>query len=111
MTGNEYQQLALRTSNQSLTPLGHMIEGTMGLCGEAGEAIEIVKKHYAHGHELDKHHLASELGDVMWYVAETASAIGYDLDTIFQMNIDKLRSRYPDGFDSDRSINRDSNDL
>lgn len=111
MTGNEYQQLALRTSNTELTPLGHLIEGTMGLCGEAGEAIEIVKKHYAHGHELDKKHLAIELGDVMWYLAETASAIGYDLDTIFQMNIDKLKRRYPDGFDEEHSINRAEGDI
>lgn len=108
MTLNEYQQLALRTTNTELSPLEHLVEGAMGLCGESGEVTEIIKKHYAHKHELDIQHLASELGDVAWYLAELATAIGYDLETIFQMNIDKLRKRYPDGFDVERSIHRDA---
>ena len=84
-----------------------LINGVMGLCGESGEAIDIVKKHLAQGHELDKEKLAKELGDVAWYLAETATAIGYDLEDIFQMNIDKLKKRYPEGFSVEKSVNRD----
>ena len=106
MTINEYQKLALTTLNPSLGERDVLINGVMGLCGEAGEAIDMVKKHLAQGHELDKEKLARELGDVAWYLAETAHAIGYDLETILQMNIDKLKARYPEGFSVGRSVDR-----
>ena len=79
----------------------------MGLCGEAGEAIDIVKKHLAQGHELDKEKLIKELGDVAWYLAETAYALDIDLETVFKLNIEKLKRRYPEGFEKEKSINRD----
>lgn len=107
MHGNEYQMLAQRTSNKKLTPNEHIMNGALGLCGEAGEVADSVKKAYMQGHGIDRAHIAEELGDVLWYVAETATAIGYDLDTIMQMNIDKLRRRYPEGFSSERSIHRE----
>ena len=103
MTVNEYQKMALTTLNPSLSEKDVLINGVMGLCGESGEAIDIVKKHLAQGHELDREKLAKELGDVAWYLAETAYAIGYDLESIFRMNIDKLKKRYPDGFSEERS--------
>ena len=106
MTINEYQKLAMVTLNPELDKNDVLINGVMGLCGESGEAIDIVKKHLAQGHELDKEKLAKELGDVAWYLAETATAIGYDLDDIFQMNIDKLKKRYPEGFSVEKSVNR-----
>lgn len=106
MTINEYQKLALTTLNPALDKKDVLINGVMGLCGEAGEAIDMVKKHLAQGHELDRERLAKELGDVAWYLAETAHAIGYDLETILQMNIDKLRARYPEGFSAERSVKR-----
>ncbi|MBQ5319112.1 MAG: nucleoside triphosphate pyrophosphohydrolase family protein [Oscillospiraceae bacterium] len=106
MTINEYQKLAMVTLNPELDKKDVLINGVMGLCGESGEAIDIVKKHLAQGHELDKEKLAKELGDVAWYLAETATAIGYDLDDIFQMNIDKLKKRYPEGFSVEKSVNR-----
>ena len=74
--------------------------------GESGEAIDLVKKHLAQGHPLEREALAKELGDVAWYLAETAHAIGYDLETILSMNIEKLRARYPEGFNPQASINR-----
>ena len=106
MTINEYQKLAMVTLNPELDKKDVLINGVMGLCGESGEAIDIVKKHLAQGHELDKEELAKELGDVAWYLAETATAIGYDLEDIFQMNIDKLKKRYPEGFSVEKSVNR-----
>lgn len=107
---NEYQKLAMTTLNPELDKKDVLINGVMGLCGESGEAIDIVKKYLAQGHELDTEHLAKELGDIAWYLAETATAIGYDLEDIFQMNIDKLKKRYPQGFSADNSIYRKSDD-
>lgn len=85
--------------------------GLMGLNGEAGEAIDILKKHLFQGHELDTAHMAKELGDVAWYLAVSANAIGYDLETIMQMNVDKLKARYPDGFDAEHSLHRNQDDI
>lgn len=106
MTVNEYQKLAMTTLNPELDPKDVLINGVMGLCGESGEAIDIVKKWLAQGHELDREKLAKELGDIAWYLAETATALDLDLEDIFAANIEKLRKRYPEGFDSNRSIHR-----
>ncbi len=107
MTINEYQKLALTTLNPELKEKDVLINGVMGLCGESGEAIDLVKKHLAQGHDLDKEKLAKELGDIAWYLAETAYAIGYPLEDILQMNIEKLKKRYPEGFRTECSLNRD----
>ena len=106
MEANEYQRLAMVTLNPALDKRDVLINSVMGLCGEAGEAIDIVKKWMAHGHELDKDHLAKELGDIAWYLAETAHALEIPLEDIFRSNIDKLKRRYPQGFDTERSLNR-----
>ena len=106
MTINEYQQLAMRTLNPELNKKDILINGVMGLCGESGEAIDIVKKWLAQGHDLDKEHLAKELGDIAWYLAETAYALDIPLESILQGNIDKLRKRFPEGFDTQRSVER-----
>jgi NTP pyrophosphatase (non-canonical NTP hydrolase) len=106
MTVNEYQKLAMITLNPALDKKDVLINGVMGLCGESGEAIDIVKKWLAQGHELDRDKLAKELGDIAWYLAETATALGLDLDDIFAANIEKLKRRYPEGFDAERSIHR-----
>lgn len=124
MTANEYQRAALRTAscrnNKSMPEWIRIllesgiwdesqalqINGALGLGGESGEVADEVKKHFFQDRPLDKAHIAKELGDVAWYLAVTAHAIGYDLDTIFRLNIAKLWERYPNGFDSERSINR-----
>ena len=76
------------------------------ICGEAGEVAEQVKKHFFHGHELDKRHMIEELGDVAWYLAVLCDAIGSDLDTVMEENLKKLEQRYPEGFDPYRSQHR-----
>lgn len=106
LTVNKYQKLAMTTLNPALNKKDVLINGVMGLCGESGEAIDIVKKWLAQGHELDKARLAKELGDIAWYLAETAYALELSLEDIFQANIDKLKKRYPEGFDAERSIFR-----
>lgn len=108
-TGDIYQEEAMRTAEGMYGDL--LQNGVMGLCGEAGECVDLVKKYLFQGHELDKEHLAKELGDVTWYLAVTAEAIGYDLNTILQMNVKKLRDRYPNGFEEDRSKNRKKGDI
>ena len=90
----------------------HLTYGVIGLCGEAGEASEIVKKYAFQGHALDSYHLAIELGDVLWYIAYTAHNIGYPLGKIMAMNQEKLAKRYPDGkFDAERSRHREEGDI
>jgi len=106
MTVNEYQKLAMTTLNPQLSQKDVLINGVMGLCGESGEAIDIVKKWLAQGHELDKEKLAKELGDICWYLAETATALDLSLEEIMAANIEKLKKRYPEGFEASRSINR-----
>ena len=83
----------------------------MGLCGESGEAIDIVKKWLAQGHQLDKEHLAKELGDIAWYLAEAATALDLNLEDILEANIEKLKKRYPEGFDIHRSLERNEKDI
>ena len=106
MTVNEYQVLAMTTLNPALDKKDVLINGVMGLCGESGEAIDIVKKWLAQGHDLDKEKLAKELVDIAWYLAETATALELSLEDIFEANIEKLRRRYPEGFDVQKSIHR-----
>lgn len=108
---NEYQQLAMTTLNPALSKKDVLINSVMGLCGESGEAIDIVKKWLAQGHELDKKHLAKELGDIAWYLAEAATALDLPLENILQANIEKLKKRYPEGFDTQKSQIRLSGDL
>ena len=95
MTVNEYQKMAMATLNPALAKKDVLINGVMGLCGEAGEAIDVVKKHLAQGHPLDREHLIQELGDVAWYLVETATALDVDQEEVFSRNIEKLRRRYP----------------
>lgn len=104
MTLDEYQKLAQRTSPDD----GHnrILNGCMGLCGESGECIDVLKKHLMQGHKLDEERLAEELGDVLWYCAELAEGLGTTLSVIARNNIAKLKIRYPDGFSSAASENR-----
>jgi len=107
MTINEYQKLAMTTLNPDLAKKDVLINGVMGLCGESGECIDIVKRHLAQGHELDREALIKELGDVAWYLAETAFALDVELEEVLICNIEKLKKRYPEGFSTERSINRE----
>ena len=111
MNVNEYQTLAMTTLNPELDKREVLINSVMGLCGEAGEAIDIVKKWMAQGHELEKEHLKSELGDSAWYLAEAATALDISLEEVFQANIDKLKKRYPKGFDAEKSLVRLKGDI
>ena len=101
----------MTTLNPALEKKDVLINSVMGLCGESGEAIDIVKKWLAQGHALDKEHLAKELGDIAWYLAEAATALDLSLGDILQANLDKLEKRYPNGFETRRSLSRAAEDL
>lgn len=122
---NEYQKLAMRTNDGKCTARvreriaesyrapaftvpapGTLLNGALGLTGEAGEVADLIKKHFFHGHDLDIDTLVKEIGDVCWYVALLCTAIGEDMESVMSKNIEKLKTRYPEGFSSEASINR-----
>lgn len=105
MTINEYQLLAQRTSAGASS--SKIENGILGLCGETGEIADVYKKYLYQGHEFDREHMVEELGDVCWYVAELAAGLGVPLEDVLERNIAKLRRRYPDGFDAERSLHRE----
>jgi NTP pyrophosphatase (non-canonical NTP hydrolase) len=106
MEFNEYQSLALRTASNTASDR-LLLNGVMGLCGEAGECIDIVKKHIFQGHALNRDKLIDEAGDCLWYLAALASGLGIGLGEIAGGNVEKLRKRYPEGFETEKSVNRD----
>lgn len=123
MTGNEYQRLAMRTDDGLATErlegfvfddqvnIGGILNGCLGLSGETGELLDMVKKMVFHNKPFDEEHAKKELGDVLWYVAEIAHSFGWELDEIMLLNINKLKARYPEGFDTERANHRSAEDL
>lgn len=107
MNFKEYQQAALQTANtDKLNWRDCLTNAALGLNGEAGEFADIVKKYLFQGHQLDKDKLAKELGDITWYLSLASYAIDVPLEDIAKANIDKLRKRYPNGFEAARSVER-----
>ena len=110
MTGNDYQILAARTINPRLQPREYEMHALHGMVGEIGELHSLYQKIYQE-HEFDKDHAKKELGDLLWFVAEYCTARGWCLEDVMQMNIDKLRARYPEGFEVDKSLYRADGDI
>lgn len=106
MTMSEYQAAAMRTSQRHQHQFERLANGALGLAGEAGEVCDDLKKHLFHGHALEREDLLRELGDVLWYITLLADAVCCSLDDVAKANIDKLKARYPEGFDTERSQNR-----
>jgi NTP pyrophosphatase (non-canonical NTP hydrolase) len=106
MTLEEYEQLAARTLNPSLTREQRLLDATAGLAEEAGEALGIVRKHLFMNHPLDQARLAIELGDALWCLTAAAGAIGVSLESVAAANIAKLRNRYPTGYSDNASATR-----
>ena len=108
MNVNEYQKEAMTLLNPALTEKDVLMNALMGLCGESGEAIDLMKKHLYQGHALDKDKLIKELGDIAWYLAEAATGLDIDLSEVLKRNLVKLHARYPQGFSTERSQNREA---
>ena len=125
MTGNEYQKLAMRTNDGESTyrlclsmaehdfdnDMGGVIMASLGLSGEVGELNDMIKKWIFHKSSIDITHAKKELGDIMWHVACMAKSFGWPLEEIMQLNIDKLKERYPNGFDTEKANNRRKDDV
>ena len=105
---DEYQRLAMRTMNKKLTYAEMRLNAAMGLSGESGELIDVFKKNMFQEHDLDTQKVIDETSDILWYCAEMAEGLGMNLSEIAEHNIEKLRKRYPEGFNKEKSINRES---
>ncbi len=109
MDFNKYQELAGRT-------IANKHKGAMelhalhGMVGEIGELHSLYQKNFQ-GHHFDVEHAKKELGDLLWFVAEYCSAMGWNMSDVAQLNIDKLKARFPDGFEAERSLNRKAGDI
>ena len=126
MTGNDYQEQAMRTNDghaqdrladrmlagiMQEKDVAGLVNGLMGLSGEAGELTDLFKKWIFHNAPLDEQHAKKEVGDVCWYIAMICHSMGWNLSEIMQMNIDKLKARYPEGFDTEKSNHRKEGDV
>lgn len=108
MDFKKYQEEMHRTANiDAMHFFENLTVGALGISGEAGEVTDCIKKVVFHHHELNREELAYELGDVLWYVTYLSQCLGYSLEEIAQLNIEKLQKRYPEGWSAERSINRE----
>jgi NTP pyrophosphatase (non-canonical NTP hydrolase) len=120
MKANEYQQLAMRTNDKKATDrltlkasqvivskngmdFGGILNACLGLSGETGELNDIIKKWIFHQKPLDQKELCKELGDILWYCAMLCEAFNWDMEEVMEQNIEKLKKRYPEGFDIERA--------
>jgi NTP pyrophosphatase (non-canonical NTP hydrolase) len=106
MTLEEYEQLAARTLNPSLSRDQRLMDAAAGLAEEAGEVLGLIRKHLYMGHELDTSRVSIELGDSLWCLTTIAGALGVSLEDVAAANIAKLRKRYPNGYSNERSVER-----
>lgn len=129
MTLNEYKHFAMRTnstfhskeclfnvvtrgvffedSDTGIFP-GDLLNAALGLSGEVGELNDHIKKALFHGHDFSAEYMAKEIGDILWYIALMCEACGFSLEHIAQLNVDKLKARYPEGFTEYASQHRES---
>lgn len=110
MTPNEYQKLAARTINPDLRSAGQEKHALFGMCGEIGELQSLYQKEYQ-GHLFDGQHAKKELGDLLWFVAEYCTAMNWKLEDVMTLNIQKLKERYPEGYDDWHSLHRKEGDI
>ena len=105
MDFKEYQALARRTQNKELMPVERRLHALHGMSAEVGEIHSIYQKFYQ-GHTVDYDELIKEMGDLMWFMCELCDCIGIELEDVCRLNIEKLKKRYPEGFDEEKSRSR-----
>lgn len=134
MNGNDYVFDAMRTNDRKSTDrlgkaivksafmadgalqtgvpdIGGILNACLGLSGEVGEFNDMIKKWIFHEKDFDEVHAKKELGDVMWYIALMCDSFGWNLDELLDMNINKLKARYPKGFSPKLANNRSKDDV
>ena len=96
-------------------PVERLLTAALGICAEGGEFTEVVKKIVFQGKPVNDEnifHMKRELGDICWYLAQACMALGTTFDEVIEMNVEKLKARYPGGeFDVHYSENRKEGDL
>jgi NTP pyrophosphatase (non-canonical NTP hydrolase) len=103
----KYSVLALSTAVDR-SQMERMLEASMGMAGEAGEVVDLVKKIVFYGRGMDPQKLIEEMGDLVWYINLAIYALDTTWETVLATNIAKLSARYPDlKFSADRANNRD----
>lgn len=112
----EYSELALRTLAEPVAAdyVLSTLNAATGIASEAGEINEIVKKRFFHNHpdtDAVRVHMAKELGDLAWYWVLMCRCYNLDPADVLQTNIEKLKARYPEGFSTERSVNRTPEDI
>lgn len=108
MTGNKYQRLAMRTCNIPYDNKAEMLQHAV--FGLTREAAGIMQKVFQ-GHAFDKEHMKKEIGDCLWMIAEACTALDLEMEDVMQTNIDKLKARFPDGFEVEKSLHRKAGDI
>lgn len=88
----------------------HLLHATMGISTEAGELLDVMKKHLAYGRSIDKVNIAEEVGDVLWYVAIILRELNMTFEQVMEMNINKLQKRFPDKFTEEEANTRNLTD-
>lgn len=106
MEMNEYQHLAARTINTGLNIDQQRAHALHEMSAEVGEIHGVYQKFFQ-GHDVNENDLRLEVGDLLWGIAEFCTAQGWALEDVARANIDKLRKRYPDGFDAEKSLHRE----
>ncbi len=106
MNEQDYMDEVMRTYAGSDTSIDKLTLAALGLAGESGEVADSIKKVLYQGHHLDIMHIVEELGDVLWYLTLACNAVECTLEDVMTVNVAKLHNRYPNGFESARSINR-----
>ena len=101
---NNYQPVVERLSNETIARLMHY---ALGLATEAGEFQDAIKRHIAYGKPLDQTNLKEEVGDILWYVARICSLYGWDMKDVMDLNISKLKARFPEKFTEENALTRD----
>lgn len=99
-----------KDSERTLIDKGHelnLLHAAMGIGTEAGEILDAFKRKLFYGKPLDVVNVKEEIGDIMWYVAILLRELDLDFEEILQLNIDKLRARFPDKFTEEKALNRD----
>ena len=106
MDSDEYQKQVERTRSYLINKDEEVKEYCLGMMSEIGELAGHFKHVLYHDWKLDRKNVKEEIGDALWYIAALTSIMGFTLDEIMKFNIEKLKERYPDGFSSEKSINR-----
>lgn len=102
----DYSEFVAALAKPMGSPKNDLMHMAIGICGEAGELADAIKKHWAYGKELDSTNVIEELGDLLFYIQGMANLIGVNIEVIRQLNVNKLAKRYPTGYTDAAAIAR-----